>query len=147
MLGLGCGTGRHTAWLVKAGARTTAVDFSAGMLEKARERVATGNVRFVTHDLHEPLPFGDTSFDAVVSGLVLEHLRDLDAFLADAPRDPAAGRPRRRIPRCTLQCSCAGARRSLPNPSPGSWSCRGAFSTGLERSSWRQSARNSPFAV
>jgi len=86
VLDLGCGTGRHTAWLVEAGARVTAVDFSAGMLEQARERVAAGNVRFVTHDLHEPLPFGDTSFDAVVSGLVLEHLRDLDAFLAEAHR-------------------------------------------------------------
>ena len=86
VLDLGCGTGRHTAWLVEAGARTAAVDFSAGMLEKARERVATGNVRFVTHDLHEPLPFGDTSFDALVSGLVLEHIRDLDAFFAEAHR-------------------------------------------------------------
>ena len=86
VLDLGCGTGRHTAWLVEAGARTTAVDFSAGMLEQARERVATGDVRFVTHDLHEPLPFADTSFDAVVSGLVLEHLRDLHAFFAEAHR-------------------------------------------------------------
>ena len=86
VLDLGCGTGRHAAWLVEAGARITAVDFSAGMLEQARERVATGDVRFVTHDLHEPLPFGDRSFDAVVSGLVLEHLRDLDAFLAEAHR-------------------------------------------------------------
>ena len=51
-------TGRHTAWLVEAGARITAVDFSAAMLEQARKRVATSDVRFVTHDLHEPLPFG-----------------------------------------------------------------------------------------
>ena len=56
------------------------------MLEQARKRVATGGVRFVTHDLHEPLPFGESSFDAVVSGLVLEHLRDLYAFLAEAHR-------------------------------------------------------------
>ena len=41
---------------------------------------------FVTHDLHEPLPFRDTSFDAVVSGLVLEHLRDLHAFFAETHR-------------------------------------------------------------
>ena len=86
VLDLGCGTGRHTAWLAEAGARVTAVDFSAGMLEQARERVPTGKVRFVTHDLHEPLPFGDASFDAVVSGLVLEHLRDLSRFFAEAHR-------------------------------------------------------------
>ena len=86
VLDLGCGTGRHTAWLVEAGARVTAVDFSAGMLEQARERVPGGGVRFVTHDLHDRLPFADASFDAVVSGLVLEHLRDLSAFFAEARR-------------------------------------------------------------
>ena len=86
VLDLGCGTGRHAAWLAEAGARVTAVDFSAGMLEKARERVPAGDVRFISHDLHDPLPFGDASFDAVVSGLVLEHLRDLDVFFAEAHR-------------------------------------------------------------
>ena len=118
VLDLGCGTGRHTAWLVEAGARTTAVDFSAGMLEQARARVATGDVRFVTHDLHEPLPFADTSFDAVVSGLVLEHLRDLHAFFAEAHRvlRPAA---RAVVSAMHPACSCAGARRALPTPSPG----------------------------
>ena len=86
VLDLGCGTGRHTAWLAEAGARVTAVDFSVGMLEQARKRVPVGNVCFVPHDLHHPLPFGDTSFDAVVSGLVLEHLRDLPTFFLEARR-------------------------------------------------------------
>lgn len=83
---LGCGTGRHTAWLADAGARVTALDFSDGMLERARRKVSAGAVRFLIHDLHEPLPFGDASFDAVVSGLVLEHLRDLRAFFAEVRR-------------------------------------------------------------
>ena len=86
VLDLGCGTGRHTAWLAEAGARVTAVDFSAGMLEQARRKASTGEVRFIAHDLHEPLPFGDASFDAVVSGLVLEHLRDLRGFFVEAHR-------------------------------------------------------------
>ena len=86
VLDLGCGTGRHTAWLAEAGARVTAVDFSAGMLEEARRKVPSGSVRFIAHDLHQPLPLGDATFDAVVSGLVLEHLRDLPAFFAEARR-------------------------------------------------------------
>ena len=86
VLDLGCGTGRHTAWLAEAGARITAVDFSAGMLEEARRKVSSGRVRFIAHDLHEPLPLPDASFDAVVSGLVLEHLRDLAEFFAEARR-------------------------------------------------------------
>ena len=86
VLDLGCGTGRHTAWLAEAGARVTGVDFSEGMLERARRRVRTAHVRFVVHDLHDPLPFRGASFDTVVSGLVLEHLRELDGFFAEAHR-------------------------------------------------------------
>ena len=83
---LGCGTGRHTAWLAEAGARVTALDFSDGMIERARRKVSAGTVRFLVHDLHEPLPFGDASFDTAVSGLVLEHLRDLRAFFTEVRR-------------------------------------------------------------
>ena len=87
VLDLGCGTGRHTAWLAGAEARVTAVDFSDGMLEEARKRVPRGGqVCFIAHDLHESLPLRDASFDAVVSGLVLEHLRDLRAFFREARR-------------------------------------------------------------
>ena len=63
VLDLGCGTGRHTTWLAAAGARVTAVDFSEGMLEKARAKPGSETVRFVVHDLHSPLPFPSTSFD------------------------------------------------------------------------------------
>ena len=86
VLDLGCGTGRHTAWLAGAGARVTAVDFSPGMLDEARRKVPDGRVRFIAHDLHEALPLPDASFDAVVSGLVLEHLRTLEGFFGEARR-------------------------------------------------------------
>ncbi len=86
MLDLGCGTGRHALWLAAAGASVTAVDFSAGMMEKARAKPGAERVRFLVHDLHERLPFPDGAFDRVVSGLVLEHLRDLDAFFGEARR-------------------------------------------------------------
>lgn len=86
VLDLGCGTGRHTAWLAEAGARVTAVDFSENMLEQARVKVSAADVRFIVHDLHEPLPLDDASFDALVSGLVLEHLRDLERFFGEAHR-------------------------------------------------------------
>jgi malonyl-CoA O-methyltransferase len=85
-LDLGCGTGRHALWLAGKGASVTAVDFSAGMMEKARAKPGADRVRFVVHDLHEPLPFPDGAFDRVVSGLVLEHLRDFGAFFGEARR-------------------------------------------------------------
>jgi malonyl-CoA O-methyltransferase len=85
-LDLGCGTGRHALWLAEAGATVTAVDFSEGMLAEARRKPGAERVRWVAHDLHRPLPFADGSFDLVVSGLVLEHLRELDRFFAEARR-------------------------------------------------------------
>jgi ubiquinone/menaquinone biosynthesis C-methylase UbiE len=86
VLDLGCGTGRHSLWLARAGAAVTATDFSAGMLDEARRKPGAETVRFLVHDLHEPLPFVGGSFDRVVSGLVLEHLRELGAFFAEAHR-------------------------------------------------------------
>jgi malonyl-CoA O-methyltransferase len=84
-LDLGCGTGRHALWLAAAGATVTAVDFSDGMLAEARRKPGAESIRFVAHDLHQPLPFA-AEFDLVVSGLVLEHLRELDHFFTEARR-------------------------------------------------------------
>jgi ubiquinone/menaquinone biosynthesis C-methylase UbiE len=86
VLDLGCGTGRHALWLAGKGATVTAVDFSEGMMAKARRKPGAERVRFLSHDLHERLPFADGVFDRVVSGLVLEHLRDLEVFFAEARR-------------------------------------------------------------
>jgi len=85
-LDLGCGTGRHALWLAAAGAIVTAVDFSEGMLAVARQKPGAGAIRFLVHDLHEPLPFSEGTFDLVVSGLVLEHLRNLAGFFREARR-------------------------------------------------------------
>jgi ubiquinone/menaquinone biosynthesis C-methylase UbiE len=86
VLDMGCGTGRHALWCAEQGAKVTAVDFSAGMLAETRQKPFSERVRFLQHDLHEPLPFGDARFDIVVSGLVLEHIRDLDSFFSEARR-------------------------------------------------------------
>jgi ubiquinone/menaquinone biosynthesis C-methylase UbiE len=86
VLDLGCGTGRHSLWLAAGGASVTAVDFSEGMLTEARKKPGAEAVRFVVHDLHTPLPFADGTFDLVVSGLVLEHLRELGGFFGEARR-------------------------------------------------------------
>jgi ubiquinone/menaquinone biosynthesis C-methylase UbiE len=86
VLDLGCGTGRHALWLADAGANVTAVDFSEGMLAEARRKPGAEAIRFLVHDLHQPLPFDADSFDVVVSGLVLEHLNDIENFFAEIHR-------------------------------------------------------------
>jgi ubiquinone/menaquinone biosynthesis C-methylase UbiE len=86
VLDLGCGTGRHALWLAEQGAKVTAVDFSEGMLAEARQKPFAESVTFLQHDLHNPLPFPDGEFDAVVSGLVLEHIKDLLRLFAEIRR-------------------------------------------------------------
>ena len=86
VLDLGCGTGRHSTWLAASGATVTGVDFSEGMLAAARNRPEADAIRFLVHDLHQPLPFADDEFDLVVSGLVLEHLQDLPGFFGETKR-------------------------------------------------------------
>ena len=86
VLDLGCGTGRHAVWLARRGARVTALDFSEGMLARARTKRGAECVRFLQHDLHKRLPFPDRSFDLVVSGLVLEHLREPGHFFREVRR-------------------------------------------------------------
>ena len=85
VLDLGCGTGRHALWLAAAGANVTAADFSEGMLAEARRKPGAEAIRFLCHDAHEPLPFG-AEFDVVVSGLVLEHIRELGPFFGEIRR-------------------------------------------------------------
>jgi malonyl-CoA O-methyltransferase len=83
---VGCGTGRHTLPLAHAGAHVTALDFSAGMLARARDKAAALPVRFIEHDLTRPLPLPDATFDLVLNCLVLEHLPDPPRFFAELAR-------------------------------------------------------------
>lgn len=85
-LDLGCGTGRHTLALARAGASVTALDFTPEMMALGREKLRGRPVDWVRHRLPDPLPFRDESFDLVVLGLVAEHIEDLDAVLAEAYR-------------------------------------------------------------
>lgn len=86
VLDLGCGTGRHAMWLAQAGAQVTAVDFSAGMLEEARRKSHGFTIQFIEHDLHQTLPLPDQTFDTIVSGLVLEHLANLEQCFCEINR-------------------------------------------------------------
>jgi malonyl-CoA O-methyltransferase len=90
VLELGCGTGKNTVWLAERARSVVALDFSDGMLARARERLESASgaahVRFVRHDVREPWPVPAGSADVVVGNLVLEHVADLAPVFAEAAR-------------------------------------------------------------
>jgi malonyl-CoA O-methyltransferase len=56
------------------------------MLAVARQRTANRLVEFFQHSLPDPFPFADDAFDLIVSGLVVEHVVDLEAVLRECVR-------------------------------------------------------------
>ncbi|MFI5910361.1 class I SAM-dependent methyltransferase [Dactylosporangium sp. NPDC051541] len=78
-----CGTGRYAEYLAGRGHRVIGVDSSPDMLERARQRVPSGDFREA--DIRT-LPLPDRSVDLVVSALALTHLPDLGPVLAEFAR-------------------------------------------------------------
>jgi len=86
ILEIGCGTGKNTAFLVDVGEHVHALDFSEGMIEKAREKVKAENVKFSVADLTQKWPCENRSYDLIVCNLVLEHIEDLSFIFSEALR-------------------------------------------------------------
>jgi tRNA (cmo5U34)-methyltransferase len=80
LLDLGCGAGNFTLSVLSrvSPLDCTLVDLSQPMLERARERVGaatSGTVETAQADMRD-LDFGENSFDTILAGAVLHHLRD-----------------------------------------------------------------------
>lgn len=86
ILEIGCGTGKNTSFLSQIGQSVQAVDFSQGMIEKAREKVQAENVKFSIMDITKKWRFEDDSFDLVVCNLVLEHIEDISFVFSEVSR-------------------------------------------------------------
>lgn len=85
ILDAGCGSGPLAAELVARGADVFGLDGSPAMVELARRRLGEV-VPLTVHDLAEPLPYEDESFDDVVASLVLHYLQDWEGPLAEIRR-------------------------------------------------------------
>ncbi|MYQ37757.1 Ubiquinone/menaquinone biosynthesis C-methylase UbiE [Streptomyces sp. LamerLS-316] len=84
VLDLGCGTGASTRALLRAApyARITAVDASAGMLERARAKRWPPNVRFVHRSAEEiATTEDDGSYDAVFAAYLFRNVAEPGAVL------------------------------------------------------------------
>ncbi|BDP42211.1 hypothetical protein DAETH_21800 [Deinococcus aetherius] len=72
ILELGCGEGRDTRFLLSAGFdRVTALDISEQALAECRK--LPGSPRCLLHDLREPLPFADGTYEVVLASLCLHY--------------------------------------------------------------------------
>jgi SAM-dependent methyltransferase len=83
-LDLGCGDGRFTEELVRAGATAVGVDVAHAALQRARARHLALDFRQIAID--GPLPFGDGSFDVVWASEVIEHVADTAPWLSEVRR-------------------------------------------------------------
>src|SRR5262249_60784917 len=83
---IGCGTGRHALAMAEAGATVIGVDFSMGMLTKAKAKPGAGTVHFVRHDVAMGLPFVSRAVDRVTCCLVLGHIGDLTGMVCEMAR-------------------------------------------------------------
>lgn len=91
VLDAGCGPGIYSEWLIKHGAEVVAVDASPKMVELARRRLG-GAAEVRQADLSKPLDFlCDSSFDVVLSPLVLEYVEDWRSAFAEFYRVLRAG--------------------------------------------------------
>jgi SAM-dependent methyltransferase len=84
LVDLGCDDGGHTLEFAAAARarRVCGVDVVEERGAVARAR----GVDFTLADLNEELPFGDATFDVVVSNQVIEHLSDTDRFVHEVHR-------------------------------------------------------------
>jgi malonyl-CoA O-methyltransferase len=86
ILEIGCGTGKNTALLSQISEHVLALDFSEGMLDQARQKLALENVEFAVADITQPWPCRDQSIELISCNLVLEHVSDLSFIFAEGFR-------------------------------------------------------------
>jgi SAM-dependent methyltransferase len=93
ILDAGCGGGWYSEQLLTRGARVTAIDASAALVERTRRRLSSyltgepASLHVRVANLAEPLAFlSDASVDGVVSPLVLHYLEDWRPTLREIGR-------------------------------------------------------------
>lgn len=84
LLDLGCHDGTNTLRFAAAAraSEVHGVEIVEGPARVARDQ----GIRVALSDLNESLPYGDATFDVVVSNQVIEHVSDTDTFLREIRR-------------------------------------------------------------
>jgi ubiquinone/menaquinone biosynthesis C-methylase UbiE len=90
-LDLGCGDGQLTALAMRNYSKVNGVDITGKRVEEARNRcISFGKPdqigEFLVTNLNEPIPFPDSSMDAISAISVLEHVFDVYDFVRECRR-------------------------------------------------------------
>lgn len=86
ILEIGCGTGKNTNFFSEIADKVNAIDFSEGMILKAKEKIKSGNVQFTQADIIHKLPIEISTIELVACSLILEHIENLDLIFSEANR-------------------------------------------------------------
>ena len=75
VLDLGCGRGRHVLHMAQQGLRVSGIDNAPTALKLTKQLMDMEQLSadMILADMRQPLPFGDGSFDAVLSTQVIHH--------------------------------------------------------------------------
>jgi SAM-dependent methyltransferase len=86
LLDLGCHDGSWTTQVVRASGGGVERVVGVEIVESARRAAERRGIEAVAADLNSRLPFADESFDFVHANQVIEHVLDLDLFVAEIAR-------------------------------------------------------------
>lgn len=80
VLDLGCGSGRHTVYLIKKGFRVYGIDIAEEGIKITKEWLKEEELRanFKAGSIYKKLPYKDNFFDAVISTNTIHHARIKD---------------------------------------------------------------------
>lgn len=83
-LEIGCGTGKNTEWFLTKAKNLVAIDLSAEMINKAKEKIGTDHVKFLHADITKEWTFIQNKYDLISFSLILEHIENLDPIFYNA---------------------------------------------------------------
>ena len=81
VLDVGCASGVHSQFIARHVASVVGIDYSSEMIESCKERSIRSNVEYQLVEAESFLRSGNSKFDLIVLGHILEHLDEPVQFL------------------------------------------------------------------